>query len=93
MALPFPSSLLLAFYGSYFLLLRTSIRTSYYIYTYHALAGTRKYRKGALDNFDIVFCAGPHNVGEVRILEKYYNLPKKEVLTVNRLIESELEIV
>ena len=57
---------------------KKSSKTKYYIYTHHALNSfSSALRKGAIDNFDVIFCPGPHHVEEVKMLEKFYDLPKK----------------
>jgi len=38
------------------------------------------YRKGAMDHYDTIFCAGPHHLEEMRALETHYNLPKKKLV-------------
>mgnify|MGYP001213928030 CR=1 FL=1 len=61
--------------------IKKSKRTEYYIYTHHALNSfSSALRKGAIDNFDIIFCPGPHHVEEVKMLEKFYNLPEKVII-------------
>ena len=37
-------------------------------------------RKGALDHFDTVFCAGDHVIDEIRAMERVYNLPEKNLI-------------
>ena len=53
-----------------------------YIYVFHSMFSIHSYlRQGALDNYDIIFCVGPHHVNEIRETEKVYDLePKKLVL-------------
>ena len=38
------------------------------------------YRKSAFDHFDTVFCAGPHQVKEIRAIEEKYQLPEKTII-------------
>ena len=49
-----------------------------YIYVPHdPMSSHMGFREGALDNFDTVFCTGPHIEREVRATEQVYGLPKK----------------
>lgn len=50
----------------------------HYVYVQHSLVSFHMvYRKGALDHYDTIFCAGPHHVKEIRAMESKYNLPPK----------------
>ena len=61
--------------------IKKSKKTQFYIYTHHALNSfSSALRKNAIDNFDIIFCPGPHHVSEVKILEKFYKLPSKRLV-------------
>ncbi len=52
-----------------------------YIYMEHGLSSVNMLlRKGALDHFDTVFCAGDHVIDEIRAMEKVYNLPEKNLI-------------
>ena len=61
---------------------RSKTHPVHYIYVFHSMFSTHSYlRKGALDNYDTIFCVGPHHVNEIQKTEKIYNLkPKKLVL-------------
>ena len=49
-----------------------------YIYIFHSLASIHtQYYYDSFKNFDIVFCAGPHHVREIRQIEKIYKFKKK----------------
>ena len=37
-------------------------------------------RKDALDNYDTIFCVGPHHVNEIMMTEKKYNLKPKKLV-------------
>ena len=37
------------------------------------------YMKSAFDNYDTIFCTGPHQISEIRKTEKLYNLRKKNL--------------
>lgn len=52
-----------------------------YIYMDHGLSSMNMLlRKGALDHFDTVFCAGKHIVDEIKAMEKTYDLPPKNLI-------------
>ena len=43
----------------------------HYIYLFHSMYSVHSYlRKGAVDNYDTIFCVGPHQVKEIREIEK-----------------------
>lgn len=51
-----------------------------YIYIHHSLVSHHMvYNKGAFDNYDYIFCCGPHHNDEIRLIESKYNLPVKEL--------------
>ena len=53
----------------------------HYIYLFHSMFSTHSYlRKGALDNYDTIFCVGPHQVNEIRATEKLYELKPKKIV-------------
>ena len=50
----------------------------HYVYVQHSMNSLHMmFRTGAFDNFDTIFCAGPHHVKEIRAMEKKYDLPAK----------------
>jgi YidC/Oxa1 family membrane protein insertase len=53
----------------------------HYIYIFHSMFSIHSYlRKGAIDNYDTIFCVGEHHEKEIRETEKIYGLkPKKMV--------------
>ncbi len=52
-----------------------------YVYIDHGpLSYTMARRKGCVDNFDTVFCIGPHHVAELREMEEMYGTPKKNLM-------------
>ena len=52
-----------------------------YVYMEHGLSSVNMLlRKGALDHFDTVFCAGDHVIDEIRAMERVYNLPEKNLI-------------
>jgi hypothetical protein len=58
--------------------LKRSVYSVHYIYVQHALSSLHmSYRHGAFNFFDTIFCAGPHHVKELSLIEQKYNLPKK----------------
>jgi len=61
---------------------RSKAYSVHYIYIFHSMFSVHSYlRQGAIDNYDTIFCVGPHHVNEIRETEKVYGLkPKKLVL-------------
>lgn len=54
-----------------------------YINVQHGIGSINlTYRKGSLDHFDTVFCAGPHQKEEIEKTEVLNGLPKKELVEV-----------
>ena len=54
-----------------------------YIHTFHGPTSTHLvYREKAFDHFDTLFCAGPHQVAEIRRRESLMNLPRKKLVKV-----------
>jgi CDP-glycerol glycerophosphotransferase (TagB/SpsB family) len=53
----------------------------HYVYVQHSMVSLHMiYRKSAFDHFDTVFCAGPHQVKEIRAIEEKYQLPEKTII-------------
>ena len=53
----------------------------HYIYLFHSMFSIHSYlRKEALDNYDTIFCVGPHHVNEIRATEKLYELKPKKIV-------------
>ncbi len=58
--------------------LKKSIHNVHYFYFFHSLASThRVYRENAFNAYDTIFCAGEHQIKEIRETERIYNLNKK----------------
>ena len=52
-----------------------------YIYMDHGLSSINMLtRKGAVDHFDTVFCAGQHIIDEIKATEEHYGLPHKNLI-------------
>ncbi len=52
-----------------------------YVFVQHGVGSNNMgMRKGCMDHFDTVFCAGPHQVEEIRETEKVYGLPQKRLV-------------
>ena len=52
-----------------------------YIYMDHGLSSMNLLtRKGSLDHFDTIFCAGKHIIDEIRAREELYHFPQKRVV-------------
>lgn len=65
-----------------------------YIYMLHGSIGSTNLllRKGALDNYDTIFCAGPLQIEELRETEKVYGLqPRNLILCGYGLLEHSIE--
>ncbi len=63
-----------------------------YIYVPHDMMSVHMgFRKGALDNFDTVFCTGPHVEREIRATERIYSLPAKELVKFGYPLAEKLE--
>ena len=53
----------------------------HYIYLFHSMYSVHSYlRKGAVDNYDTIFCVGPHQVKEIREIENVYDLKEKKLI-------------
>lgn len=53
----------------------------HYIYVFHSIFSIHSYlRKGALDNYDTIFCVGSHHIREILETEKIYNLKPKNLI-------------
>lgn len=54
-----------------------------YVYVQHDMGGTNMgMRKGSLNNFDTIFCSGPHQISEIRETEEVYGLTPKKLIEV-----------
>lgn len=63
-----------------FHLKKSVVYNVHYLYIFHALVSTHSaYRLGAFDSYNTVFCAGPHQIKEIRQTERFYNLNKKNI--------------
>ena len=52
-----------------------------YVYVPHdTMSGHMGFCEGALDDFDTIFCVGPHTEREIRATEKHYGLPEKTLV-------------
>lgn len=61
--------------------LKKSVHPVRYVYVQHALVSLHTvYRKAAFDHYDVIFCAGPHHVQEVKAMEAYYGLKPKKLV-------------
>ena len=60
---------------------RSKIYPVHYIYIFHSMFSIHSYlRKGAVDNYDTIFCVGEHQKNEVLETEKVYNLKPKKLV-------------
>ena len=61
---------------------RSKIYPVHYIYIFHSIFSVHSYlRKGAVDNYDTIFCVGPHHKNEIQETEKIYNLKPKNLIS------------
>ena len=61
---------------------RSKIHPVHYIYIFHSIFSIHSYlRKGAVDNYDTIFCVGPHHKNEIQETEKIYNLKPKNLIS------------
>ena len=66
--------------GSYHIK-RSKVFPVHYIYAFHDMQSTHMVkRKGALDQFDSIFCVGPYQVQEIRATEQLYSLKQKNLV-------------
>ena len=60
---------------------RSKMHNVHYIYIFHSMFSVHSYlRKGAVDNFDSIFCVGGHHEKEIRETERVYGLKQKNLL-------------
>ena len=60
---------------------RSKVFPVHYIYVFHSMFSIHSYlRKGAIDNYDTIFCVGKHHVDEILEMEKIYNLKPKKLI-------------
>ena len=60
---------------------RSKVYPVHYVYIFHSMFSTHSYlRKGALDNYDTIFCVGDHHEKEIRATEKRYGLKEKKLI-------------
>jgi len=60
---------------------RSKVYPVHYIYLFHSMFSMHSYlRKGAIDNYDTIFCVGPHHVNEIKATEKIYGLKSKKLI-------------
>ena len=60
---------------------RSKVYPVHYIYIFHSMFSIHSYlRKGAIDNYDTIFCVGEHHKNEVLEIEKVYDLKSKKLI-------------
>ena len=60
---------------------RSKIYPVHYVYIFHSMFSMHSYlRKGAIDNYDTIFCVGEHHVNEIKETERIYNLKPKKLI-------------
>ena len=61
---------------------RSKVHPVHYIYIFHSMFSIHSYlRKGAIDNYDTIFCVGEHHKKEIKETEKVYGLKPKKLIT------------
>ena len=79
--------------GSYHIK-RSKVFPVHYVYVFHTIASTHmEFQKSAFDQFDSMFCVGPHQIQELRATEQLYNLKQKNLVEcgsglIDKLIRS-----
>ncbi len=60
---------------------RSKIFPVHYIYIFHSMFSIHSYlRKGAVDNYDTIFCVGEYQKNEIQETEKVYDLKPKKLV-------------
>ena len=60
---------------------RSKVFPVHYIYIFHSMFSVHSYlRKGAVNNYDTIFCVGKHHKNEILETEKIYNLKSKKLI-------------
>ena len=60
--------------------LKRSLHPVHYIYLFHSMGSTHMVdHENSFDHYDSLFCAGPHQLAEIRKREKLKNLPEKHL--------------
>ena len=60
---------------------RSKMYPVHYVYIFHSMFSVHSYlRKGALDNYDTIFCVGKHHEKEIRATEERYGLKEKKLI-------------
>ena len=73
---------------------RSKVFPVHYVYVFHTIASTHMvFQKSAFDQFDSMFCVGPHQIQELRATEQLYNLKQKNLVEcgsglIDKLIRS-----
>ena len=73
---------------------RSKVFPVHYVYVFHTIASTHmEFQKSAFDQFDSMFCVGPHQIQELRATEQLYNLKQKNLVEcgsglIDKLIRS-----
>ena len=66
-----------------------SKKCKYYVYYFHAIASTFKiYTNTAFRNYDSIFSNGNYQAQELRLIEKEYDFPKKEIVNTGYFLDN-----
>ena len=60
--------------------LKRSKHVQHYTHLIHSPTGGLHYKRYAFDHFDSVMCSGPHQIRDIRALERKRGMPEKELL-------------
>lgn len=64
-----------------------------YVFVQHGMGSNNMgMRKGCMDHFDTIFCAGPHQVAEVRETERLYGQPPKNLVEIGYPLIDEIRM-
>ena len=66
---------------------RSKVYPVHYVYIFHSMFSVHSYlRKGAVDNYDTIFCVGPHQIKEIQEAEKVYGLKAKKLIRISFIL-------
>tara|TARA_B110000014_G_scaffold55285_1_gene37330 strand:- start:1471 stop:2634 length:1164 start_codon:yes stop_codon:yes gene_type:complete len=60
---------------------RSKVYPVHYVYIFHSVFSVHSYlKKGAVDNYDTIFCVGKHHENEIREIESKFGLKEKKLI-------------
>tara|TARA_Y100000996_G_C22511011_1_gene638391 strand:+ start:153 stop:1310 length:1158 start_codon:yes stop_codon:yes gene_type:complete len=78
---------------------RSKVFPVHYVYIFHSIFSVHSYmKKGAVDNYDTIFCVGKHHEDEIREIENKFELNQKKLIKygfgrLDTLIEEKKKLV